>query len=85
MNQQLTTIKKELKKKQLKKKEDTERSKQENDIAIEKSFEEIKGIKDKLTRLANTFDKELIERDKSLKKYQEGLWSDVQNMLTQIQ
>ena len=82
MNQQLTVVKKELKKKQLKKKEDTEKSRQEYDIAIEKSFEEIKGIKDKLTRLANTFDKELIERDKSLKKYQEGLWSDVQNMLT---
>ena len=42
-------------------------------------------MKDKLTRLANTFDKELVDRDKSLKKYQEGLWSDISNMLTQIQ
>ena len=85
INSQLTTVKKELKKKQIKKKEDVDKTRQEQDIAIERTFEEIKGLKDKLTRLANTFDKELIDRDKSLKKYQEGLWSDVSNMLTQIQ
>ena len=77
MNTQLTAVRKELRKKQLKKKDDTDKSRQEQDFAIDKTFEEIKGLKDKLTRLANTFDKELVDRDKSLKKYQEGLWSDI--------
>ena len=32
-------------------------------------FEEIKSLSDKLRKLANQFDKELVERDKSLKQF----------------
>ena len=84
MNTHVSALKKQLKTKMVKKKDDADATKQEMDFAIEKSFDEIKGVKDKLTRLANTFDKELIERDKSLKKYQEGLWTDIEQMLQQI-
>ena len=62
-------MKKEAKKKTVKKGEDLERTKQEQEFANEKMFEEVRGVKDKLTRLANQFDKELVERDKSLKQY----------------
>lgn len=48
-------------------------------------FEEIRGFKEKLTKLANQFDKELVERDKALKQYQTGLWDDIQSMLSSIQ
>ena len=84
MNSQFTTVKKEMKKKQVKKKEEGEKTRHEQDLALERAFEELKSLKDKLTRLANTFDKELIDRDKSLKKYQEGLWTDISGMLEQI-
>jgi len=40
-------------------------------------FEEIRGFKEKMTKLANQFDKELVERDKALKQYQTGLWDDI--------
>ena len=48
-------------------------------------FEEIKSLSDKLRKLANQFDKELVERDKSLKQFQAGLWDDIHAMLQSIQ
>ena len=45
----------------------------EQELANEKMFEEIQKFKEKLTKLANQFDKELVERDKALKQYQTGL------------
>ena len=82
---QLSSVKKEMKKKSVKKSEDSERTKQEQEFANEKMFEEVRNVKDKLTRLANQFDKELVERDKSLKQFQAGLWDDIQAMLASIQ
>ena len=40
-------------------------------------FGEVRALKDKLQKLATTFDKELLERDKALKKYQNGLWDEI--------
>jgi hypothetical protein len=37
-------------------------------------------MKDKLTKLASQFDRELLERDKSFKVYQTAVWGDVQQM-----
>ena len=82
---QLTGVKKEVKKKTIKKKTDIENSVREQELANEKMFEEIRGFKEKLTKLANQFDKELVERDKALKQYQTGLWDDIQSMLSSIQ
>jgi len=62
-------VKKDMKKKTTKKKGDIEVSVRDQEFANEKLFEEIRGFKEKLTKLANQFDKELIERDKSLKAY----------------
>ena len=78
-------MKKDAKKKATKKKGDIEVSVREQEFANEKLFEEIRGFKDKLTKLANQFDKELLERDKSLKAYQSSLWDDISQMLTSIQ
>ncbi len=78
---QLSTIKKDAKKKAIKKKGEVETSVRDQEFANEKLFEEIRSFKDKLTKLANQFDKELVERDKSLKQYQAGLWDDIQSML----
>ena len=64
---QLTSVKKDVKKKAVKKKTDVESSVREQEFANEKLFEEIRTFKDKLTKLANQFDKELISRDASLK------------------
>ena len=64
---QIQNVKKETKKKTNKKNEDLERTKQDQEFANEKMFEEIKSLSDKLRKLANQFDKELVERDKSLK------------------
>lgn len=47
--------------------------------------EEIRTLKDKLTKLANQFDKELLDRDKSLKQYQCSLWDDIQQLIQAIQ
>ena len=69
MVSQITNVKKDAKKKATKKKGDIEVSVREQEFANEKLFEEIRGFKDKLTKLANQFDKELLERDKSLKAY----------------
>ncbi len=82
---QLSTIKKDAKKKAVKKKGEVETSVRDQEFANEKLFEEIRSFKDKLTKLANQFDKELVERDKSLKQYQAGLWDDIQSMLQSIQ
>ena len=49
----------------------------EQEFANEKLFEEIRAFKDKLSKLANQFDKELLDRDKTLKQYQTGLWQDI--------
>lgn len=85
MVSQITNVKKDAKKKATKKKGDIEVSVREQEFANEKLFEEIRGFKDKLTKLANQFDKELLERDKSLKAYQSSLWDDISQMLTSIQ
>ena len=66
---QLTEVKKEAKKKAVQKKSDIQKTKQEQEFAHEKMCEEIRTLKDKLTKLANQFDKELLDRDKSLKQY----------------
>ena len=41
----------------------------DQEFANEKLFEEIRTFKEKLTKLASQFDKELVERDKALKQY----------------
>ena len=46
-------------------------------MATDRVFEEVRSTKDKLTKLASQFDKELSERDKGLKTYQTGLWDDI--------
>ena len=74
---QLASVKKDMKKKTTLKKANQDVQIKEQEFANEKMFEEIRGFKDKLTKLANQFDKELIERDKNLKQYQQGLWDDI--------
>lgn len=81
---QITNVKKDVKKKAVKKKGDIETSVREQEFANEKLFEEIRSFKDKLTKLANQFDKELVTRDTALKQYQAGLWDDIQSMLQSI-
>lgn len=78
---QITNVKKDVKKKAVKKKGDIEISVRDQEFANEKLFEEIRSFKDKLTKLANQFDKELVTRDTALKQYQAGLWDDIQSML----
>jgi len=51
------------------KKMKVEQATKDQDLANEKLFEEIRGFKDNLSKLANQFDKELLERDKALKQY----------------
>ena len=74
-------MKKELKKNEKKKKTDDQG---QQVVANEKLHEEVRAFKDKLTKLANTFDKELVERDKTLKQYQTGMWDEVQQVLQAI-
>ena len=81
---QITEIKKEAKKKAQKKKTDLDKSKQEQEFANDKIYQEVRASKDKLTKLANQFDKELLDRDKSLKQYQVSLWDDIQQLITSI-
>ena len=50
---QIAGVKKELKKKTIKKKGEAEVSVREQEFANEKLFQEIRGFKDKLTKLAN--------------------------------
>ena len=66
--------KKELKKKETKKKAEKQGK---YDVEIERVHEELKAYKDKLTKLATTFDRELVERDKNLKQQQTGMWDEV--------
>ena len=83
---ELAGVKKDVKKKAQKKKTAADISAvKEQEFANEKLFEEIRAFKDKLSKLANQFDKELLDRDKTLKQYQTGLWQDIQQMLQQIQ
>ena len=65
----MTEVKKDLKKKASQKKTDLNKTKQEQEFAHEKLCEEIRILKDKLTKLANQFDKELLDRDKALKQH----------------
>ena len=66
--------KKELKKKETKKKAEKHGK---YDVEIERVHEELRAYKDKLTKLATTFDRELVERDKNLKQQQTGMWDEV--------
>ena len=50
---QLTGVKKDMKKKTTKKKADIENSVREQEVANEKLFEEVRGFKEKLTKLAS--------------------------------
>ena len=50
---QIQNVKKETKKKATKKNEDLEKTKQDQEFANEKMFEEIKSLSDKLRKLAN--------------------------------
>ena len=82
---EISNVKKDAKKKAIKKKTTEQNTVREQEFANEKLFEEIRTFKDKLTKLASQFDKELVERDKALKQYQAGLWDDIQSMLQSIQ
>lgn len=82
---EISNVKKDAKKKAIKKKTTEQNTAREQEFANEKLFEEIRTFKDKLTKLASQFDKELVERDKALKQYQAGLWDDIQSMLQSIQ
>ena len=75
--EKVAAVRKEVKKKAVKKKQDADLTAREQDFANEKLFEEIRSFKEKLTKLANQFDKELLERDRQLKSYQTGLWDDI--------
>lgn len=69
LSEQMAAVRKEAKKKAVKKKQDADLTAREQDFANEKLFEEIRSFKEKLTKLANQFDKELLERDRQLKSY----------------
>lgn len=75
---QLGSIKKDVTSKTKKKDEDIKKKKQEVEFATEKVFEEIKILKDKMQKLATQFDKELSERDKQIKSFQNMSQSDIQ-------
>lgn len=79
---QLATIKKDAQSKIKKKEEDAKKKKQEVDFATDKVFEEIKIIKDKMQKLATQFDKELSERDKQIKAFQNMSQGDIQKAFT---
>lgn len=81
---EISNVKKDAKKKAIKKKTTEQNTAREQEFANEKLFEEIRTFKEKLTKLASQFDKELVERDKALKQYQAGLWDDIQSMLQSI-
>ena len=81
---EISNVKKDAKKKAIKKKTTEQNTAREQEFANEKLFEEIRTFKDKHTKLASQFDKELVERDKALKQYQAGLWDDIQSMLQSI-
>jgi hypothetical protein len=51
--------------------------KKESEFAYEKAFEEIGALKDKMTKLASTFDKELSDRDKQARNFQQMNHGDV--------
>jgi hypothetical protein len=61
---QVLAIKKDVQTKTKKRQEEDKKHRKEADFAYEKAFEEIATIKEKMTKLATTFDKELAERDK---------------------
>ena len=85
MVNQLAGVKKEVKKKNSKKTTDKEVTSNQQEFANEKLFEEIRSLREKLTKLANQFDKELIERDKTNKNQQIQFWEDIQSIVQQIQ
>lgn len=49
------------------------------------AIDEAKKCADKILKLANQFDKELIDRDKAQKKAQNIMWDDIQSLFTQHQ
>lgn len=85
MVSQITEVKKDLKKKATQKNSDLNKTRQEQEFAHDKLCEEIRVVKEKMTKLATQFDKELLDRDKALKQYQHGLWDDIQSLISAIQ
>ena len=85
MVSQLAGVKKDVKKKASKKSEINLTTREQQEFANEKVFEEIRQFREKLTKLANQFDRELIERDKANKQQQITLWEDIQSIIQQIQ
>ena len=71
---ELTKMKKE--QKALKQKAKAESNK-EFELANASIADEVKKCQDKIIKLANQFDKELIERDKVTKKSQTAMWDDI--------
>lgn len=55
------------------------------ELANEKLFEEVKKCNEKILKLANQFDKELTDRDKTHKKQATTLWDDIQSLFTMHQ
>jgi hypothetical protein len=51
-------------------------------VASASIADEVKKCQDKILKLANQFDKELIERDKVTKKSQTAMWDDIQQLFT---
>ncbi len=82
---QLTQIKKDVNIKTKRKDEDQKKNKQESQFANEKALEEIKNIKDKMSKLAAQFDKELADRDKLIKGNTGNLQTEIQRVVGSIQ
>ncbi len=76
---ELTKMKKDQKASKLKAKTD---SLKEFEVASASIADEVKKCQDKILKLANQFDKELIERDKLTKKSQIAMWDDIQQLFT---
>ena len=81
MVSQLAGVRKDVKKKTSKKSTSADLTTREHEFANDKLFEEIRTFREKLTNLANQFDKELIERDKLNKQQQIRLWEDIQSIV----
>ena len=77
MVSQLAGVKKDVKKKASKKSTSVDMTTREHEFANDKLFDEIRTFREKLTNLANQFDKELIEWDKLNKQQQIRLWEDI--------
>lgn len=71
---QLTKMKKEQKAAKLKAKTE---SKEVFEVASATIADDVKKCQEKILKLANQFDKELVERDKLTKKAQTAMWDDI--------